>query len=88
MGDFDLKSRITNYIDLESVVTRSLDLSSSVAEKYVNLNSYCETTLELKSRIQVDFYGELQETTQPFEVVEKTPAPSPSTQIKPPSSVR
>ena len=88
MGDFDLKSRITNYTDLESVVTRSLMLSSSAADKNVDLSSYCETTLELKSRIETDFYGDLQETTQPFKVVDKIPAPPPSTQIKPPSSVR
>lgn len=62
MGDFDLKSRITNFTDL---------------------SSYCETTLELKSRIETDFYGELQETTLPFKVVKETPAPLPNMQIRP-----
>ena len=83
MGDFDLKSRITNFTDLESVVTRSFDLSSSASEKYIDLDSYCETTLDLKSRIEVDYYGGLEETSLPFKVVEETPAPLPNTQIRP-----
>lgn len=89
MGDLELNSRITNFLEMESRITPILNLVSSASNKHeVDLVSYCETVLKLNSRIEVDYYGGLQETTLPFEVEEETPAPLPDRKIRPPRVAR
>jgi hypothetical protein len=50
----------------------------------ISLSSVVGTTINLRSAIEVDYYGDLQETTLPFKVVQEEPEYLPDRRIRPP----
>lgn len=61
MSYLELSSPIATALDLGSKVSNVLELCSSAADKQINIISYCEVVLSLKSKIQTDFYGNPEE---------------------------